>query len=159
MRLLPSLFIFCFAFYLIGFISCSSKEAKNSKPDEEKTKLTFDQIIEKVFDDDGTPVEWHGEALANYFKDSLVINQSGNCGDGDCGQSLAMKNTTAQKLEVLVKGAYNIEGDEGFIACKYIVPAQSEVSIGCSHLCFEDEAYLFDRIIIGSKAYVDSEGE
>lgn len=159
MRVLHDLHLFCFAFCLIGFASCSSKEAKNDESSEEETKLTFAFVVEKVFSGDGTPVEWHGEALANGFQDSLVINKSGKCGDGDCGENMTMKNSSDQELEVLVKGAYNIGGDEGFIACNYIVPAQGEVLIGCSHLCFEGESYLFDRIIIGSKVYEEPEDE
>ncbi|MTI39852.1 hypothetical protein [Fulvivirga lutimaris] len=158
MRLLLNLPLFCFALLTIACNS-SDKTNKQSSNSEEETKLTFDYVVEKVFNDDGTPVEWHGEALANDFKDSLEINKSGKCGDGDCGENMTMKNTTDQDLEVLVKGAYNIGGDEGFIACKYIIAAQSEVSIGCSHLCFEGEAYLFDRVIIGSKVYEDPEEE
>lgn len=150
-------------------ISCStsttgenenSGEAVDNEKTPESTKkdlseLTYRDVIGMVFKDQGEGIEWHGEEMPNTLIESIVINSEGICGDGDCGKTMYITSLDSTKsIEIIMKGAYDLEGDIGYIARKYTLSPGEKLSIGCSHLCYDGKNYLFDRQVVGS-TYVE----
>jgi hypothetical protein len=160
------LFTLLFCTLLISCSSSTNSENNNSDEEapEEKTpettnkdlsELTYRDVVDLVFKDQGEGVEWHGEEMPNTLISLISIGNEGDCGEGDCGKSMYISNTDSTKsIEVIMKGAYDLEGDIGYIARKYILSPGEKLSIGCSHLCYDGKSYLFDRKIVGS-AYIE----
>jgi hypothetical protein len=67
-----------------------------------------------------------------------------------------MNPSPTDTLEVIVNSVYDLEGDAGSIARKYIIPASAKITLGCSHMCFDGTPYEFTREIVGSKVYVEA---
>ena len=139
---------------LIVAIACTPSEKKSAdSTDEVKdvSELTYQDVTEMVFSDEGERIEWHGEQLPNDALEYLAFKQEGKCGENGCGDALYLANTSVDKtIAAVVKGAYNINGDVGYIARKYIIPAGKQLSVGCSHLCYDGQAYKFDREVVSS---------
>jgi len=146
-------------------VSCStSNSSENESAEEQETEespkkdiseLTYSDVIDLVFQDQGEGVEWHGEEVPNTLALSVAISSEEACGEGDCGKAMYITSTDSTKtIEVIMKGAYDLEGDIGYIARKYDLAPGQKLSLGCSHLCFNGKSYLFDRQVVGS-AYIE----
>ncbi len=147
---------------LINIFACRPSTTETTTENEEEgkniTEITYYDLLKEVFEDDGYGIEYHGEALPNEFIESLMITKEGLCGSGGCGEGLFIVNSSAaDTLEIIVNGAYDLEGNIGNIARQYVIPANGKVSIGCSHLCFEGTPYAFERKIVGSKKFIEKE--
>jgi len=140
--------------FLIVTASCTPTGKESNDTTEEKedvSELTYQDVTEMVFSDEGERIEWHGEQLPNEAMDYLSFKLEGKCGEDDCGDALYLTNIHVDRgITAIVKGAYDINGDVGYIARKYIVPAGKQLSVGCSHLCYDGKAYKFDREIVSS---------
>lgn len=162
MKLVTHVIIGCVFASII--VSCSSDKTKEEKMEEveelveeakkDVSQLTYRDIVKLVFNDEGQGIEWHGEAVSNSLQEMLSMTNEGSCGDDSCGKEMFLINNDTIAIEVIVKGAFDIEGDRGHIARKYMVKPGETVSMGCSHLCYDGKAYLFDRSIVGS-SYVE----
>ncbi|MDW3193790.1 MAG: hypothetical protein R8G66_15570 [Cytophagales bacterium] len=116
--------------------------------------LTYMEVVELVFKDEGEGVEWHGEALPNELKEALLIEEGGPCGEHDCGKIVNIRNTSDKTIVAITRGDFDINEEQGYLARKYTIPAGQTRSMGCSHLCYRGEAFPFPRTIVGS-AYSD----
>lgn len=114
------------------------------------SELTFSEVYGMVFGEFGNRREWHGEEMPNTLTNMLSIGSGEPCGEDNCGKDLLLTNNSDKSIGVVVKGAYDIEGDQGYMAVEYQIEASQSVKIGCSHLCYVGKSYLFDRQIVGS---------
>ncbi|MDN5205475.1 hypothetical protein QQ008_29095 [Fulvivirgaceae bacterium BMA10] len=157
-----SIISFCVIFTILTSCTQSSKkEATENAGDEhteaEKKKdvseLTYKEIITLVFTNDaGEGIEWHGEESSKEGAEELAIVMRDQCGEDDCGQQVFLTNSNADKpIKAIIKAPFNIEGEESYAARAYEVPANSEVAIGCSHLCYNGKSYAFTREIVAAE--------
>jgi len=144
---------------ILNFCTPGSHNQSESNVDEPPTsseikkdvsELTFNEVYEAVFGEFGNRREWHGEEMPNTLTSMLSIGTGDPCGEDNCGQELLLTNSTDRSIGVVLKGAYDIEGDQGYMAVEYEIGAGESVNIGCSHLCYVGKSYLFDRQIVGS---------
>lgn len=146
-------------------VSCGQSASSNdSEETEEQTEttatevdeLTYQDVVAMVYDDEGERIEWHGEEMPNELAEFLAITSGEPCGEGDCGSRLTLTNNLDNSITVIIRGDYDIEGDQGFIPRKYIIGGGQKLIIGCSHLCYGGKAYEFQRSIVAS-AYTEAE--
>ncbi|MEP1032962.1 hypothetical protein [Ekhidna sp.] len=153
----------------IMVISCSqtaktdeeeqTKEQAAEQPEAtsgEIDELTYQDVVAMVYDDEGERIEWHGEEMPNELTEFLIITNGEPCGEGECGNRLALTNTSDRSITAIIRGDYDLEGDQGYIPRKYVIGAGKKFMIGCSHLCFGGKAYEFPRTIVAS-AYTETE--
>ncbi len=147
--------------FLCLIFSCSnpSQQAENSGSDKSTTAeepkkvndLTYREVVDLVFKDEGEGIEWHGEALPNDLTSFLVIEEGGPCGENDCGKFVTIRNTSEKTIVAITRGDFDINGEQGYIARKYTIAAGQVLSMGCSHLCYQGEGFPFSRTIVGSE--------
>lgn len=152
--------------FLVGsvLISCSTS---SSNTESEKTEaaadttsakdvsqLTWRDVVAMVYDDQGEGIEWHGEEMPNELTELLVISEGDPCGENDCGQRLSLINVSNRSITTIIRGDYDIEGDQGYIPRKYVIASGDTLMIGCSHLCYNGKGYEFPRTIVAS-AYTE----
>ncbi|GAB4236490.1 MAG: hypothetical protein Tsb0034_11160 [Ekhidna sp.] len=126
------------------------ESGKSAEAKKDVSELTFREVYDMVFGDFGKRREWHGEEMPNTLTDMLAITAGEPCGEGNCGEGLLLTNNADRPIGVVVKGAYDIDGDQGYMATEYEIEAGQSIDIGCSHLCYDGKSYLFDRKIVGS---------
>jgi len=135
----------------------ANSDAETTKKDV--SELNYQDVIALIYSDDGERIEWHGEEAPNTLSELLTIASEGVCGEDDCGQAMTITNNDENKtIETIVKAAYDIEGDIGYMAWKHTLSPGETQSMGCSHLCYNGKAYLFDRQVVGS-VYVEDTTE
>ena len=84
------------------------------------------------------------------------MQEGGRCGENECGKSiLVVNNHESLTLEFIVKAAYDLEGDVGYLARKYQIEPNQELGIGCSDLCYNGKPYSFERSIVASSLVPD----
>ncbi len=149
-------------------VSCSQSAQKNDAEETEETneeltastkgvdQLTFQDVVAMVYDDEGEGIEWHGEEMPNDLIEFLVISSGDPCGEKDCGQRLTLTNNSDQSITTIIRGEYDIEGDQGQIPRKYVIDGGGTLLIGCTHLCYDGKGYEFTRTIVAS-AYTTDE--
>ena len=121
------------------------------------SQLTYRHVIKMVFDDEGEGLEWHGEEMPNEFAKFLTFTTGEACGEGDCGNRLFIKNSADKVMTVIVRGDYDLEGNQGYIPRKYVIDGGASIQIGCSHLCFGGKGYEIPRTIVESAFVSESE--
>lgn len=149
--------------FIISF-SCSTPSNQRDSAEEQTempvdtatdvTQLTFTDVRDMVFDDEGEGVEWHGEEMPNTLISFLTIEPGAPCGEGDCGNRLSLTSSAEKTIELIIKGDYDIKGDQGYMSRKYTIAPGATLMIGCSHLCYGGESFEFLRTIVGS-AYTE----
>ena len=152
-------FIFLYVLFVLSGCSGSNQNkdssAVASEASSEELKdvndLTYMEVVELVFKDEGEGVEWHGEALPNEMKEALVIEEGGPCGEHDCGKTVSIRNTADKTIVAITRGDFDINDEQGYLARKYTILAGQTLSMGCSHLCYRGEAFPFRRAIVGSE--------
>lgn len=139
-------------FLLMLLMACSTSTKESTDDDT----ITYEFIVEQVFNDEGEGIEWHGEAIPNEEDLFLSFSSSGKCGDGDCGESMFMTSSHETKsIEVILKNSYFFDDEEGsYIARKYIIKPKQKMAIGCTHLCYKGKSYEFAREVVGTQ-FVD----
>lgn len=145
-------------FVLLLIFGCSqsspnSESTIESITDELKNvnDLTYQEVVDLVFQDNGEGVEWHGEALPNDLKEFLIIEEGSPCGENDCGKSVTIRNTSDKTIVAITRGDFDINAEQGYLARKYVLVAGETLSMGCSHLCYRGEAFPFARMVVGSE--------
>ncbi|WP_436515523.1 hypothetical protein [Ekhidna sp. To15] len=151
---------FLLFFISIALISCGpsserseseqTEESAETETTQEVDQLTYQDVVAMVYDDQGEGIEWHGEEMPNDLTQFLVITEGNVCGEGDCGKRLSLINTSDRSITTIIRGDYDIEGDQGYIPRKYVVSASDTLMIGCSHLCYGGKGYSFPRTIVAS---------
>ncbi|MEP5611595.1 MAG: hypothetical protein ABJP45_05065 [Cyclobacteriaceae bacterium] len=141
---------------LLFFLSFCSTPAKQNEttaesPQSSEDTLTYMQIYDLVIQETGERIEWHGEEVDKSALEFLTITENGPCGQNDCGKALVLNNTSTNQVHVLVHSPFQIEDVTSELATKYTIEANSTISIGCSHLCYAGDSYLFERRIVGAK--------
>ncbi|MEP1095085.1 MAG: hypothetical protein ABJG78_08245 [Cyclobacteriaceae bacterium] len=149
MRLLP---LFSLLFFL-SFCSTPPKQGETAAETQQSSEdtLTYMQLYDLVIQDTGERIEWHGEEIDQSAAGFLSINENGRCGENDCGKALALNNSGADQIHVVIQAPFQIEDVSSHLATKYTIAGNSTISIGCSHLCYAGEAHLFERRIVGAK--------
>ncbi len=158
---------YLFLFFLgMAIMSCSTSSssteteqtetASDSTASKDVDQLTWRDVVAMVYDDQGEGIEWHGEEMPNELTGFLVMSTGDPCGEDDCGQRLSLANTSDRSITTIIRGDYDIEGDQGYIPRKYIIAASDTLMIGCSHLCYAGKGYEFPRTIVAS-AYTEME--
>lgn len=157
---------FTLLFILLVAFSCTStnneqssdttKESETTEAPKDATQLTWRQVVAIVYEDQAEGIEWHGEEMPNELADLLTIDTGEPCGEADCGTRLLLTSSAEKTMTVIIKGDYNIEGDQGYIPRKYTIEPDETLVIGCSHLCYEGKSYEFLREIVGTE-YVDKQ--
>ncbi len=156
--------------YLLLFLFCaviSCTQTKNTEDSEQATEaetepntqdaseLTYSDVVAMVYDDEGERIEWHGEEMPNDLTSFLAVSEGDPCGENDCGKRLTLSNSSDQSITVIMRGDYDIEGDQGYIPRKYVIEGGDNLLIGCSHLCYGGSSYPFPRTIVSSE-YTES---
>ena len=148
------------AIVFVAFSCTSTNKEQSTKtaevaetPEDPKdvTQLTWREVVGLVYDDEGQGVEWHGEEMPNELTEFLAISSGDPCGDGDCGKNLSLTSSAEKSMIVIIKGDYDIEGDQGYIPRRYTIEPGQTLNIGCSHLCYGGKSYEFPRTIVGSE--------
>lgn len=142
----------------MGLTSCNQAPKSNESADthveksapQDVSQLTYQDVVTLVYDDEGEGMEWHGEEMPNSLKELLAIEEGAPCGEGNCGKRLSLHSSGDRTMTVIIKGDYDIKGDQGYIPRKYVIEPGQSMDIGCSHLCFGMEAIPFYRSIVGS---------
>lgn len=116
------------------------------------SSLTYREMRAIVFKDtEGQFIEWHGEALDMMAADSLSFQQNTPCGEGGCGKSITITNTSNQLIEAIINTTFDIPGQPGRTALQTKISPGASLMLGCSHLCYQEKSYLFDYKIVGAK--------
>ena len=131
-------------------VSSTDETSESTEVKKDVSELTYMEVYQAVFSEFGSRREWHGEEMPNTLTEMLTISSGEPCGEDNCGKALQLKNSSDRSIGVVVKGAYDIQGDQGYMAVEYEVGAGESIKIGCSHFCYNGESYLFDRQIVGS---------
>jgi hypothetical protein len=122
-----------------------------SKAKSDISQLTYQDVVAMVFDDEGERIEWHGEEMTNELTEFLTIKTGELCGEENCGKRLILTSIASKTISLIVRGDYDLEGDQGYIPRKYVIEGGASLQIGCSHLCFDGKGYEFQRTIVGSE--------
>lgn len=132
----------------------TAEEAEAPESPKDVTQLTWREVVAMVYDDEGDGIEWHGEESPNDLTGFLTIGSGDPCGEANCGNKLTLTSSAEKAMTVIIKGDYDIEGDQGYIPRKYTIEPGQTLMIGCSHLCYDGKSFEFLRTIVGS-AYVE----
>lgn len=144
----------CFTACKTGGSNTDEKASKKSTEAErvkDVSELSVMDLFALIYPDStGTPLEWHGEALPNNLADSLQISEGEPCGDKGCGKQLLLTNNATRAVGLMTKADFSIRDRQAYLACKFEMDPGQTISIGCSHLCYNGEAFPFTRTIVGS---------
>jgi len=145
MRLTPLLI-------LILFMSFCSTPAKQSEvPEEEEPELTYMEFYNLVIQETGQRIEWHGEDLDKSAAEFLTISDGDACGENDCGKAMFLENSSDNLIQVVIQAPYQIDDVSSHLATQYSIEGNTKISIGCSHFCYDGEAYLLERRVVGAR--------
>ncbi len=136
-------------FLFLSFCSSPAKEQDTST--EEEDELTYMELYNLVIQETGQRIEWHGEELETSAAEFLTITKGEACGENDCGKSVFLENSSENRIQVVIQAPFQIEDVSSHLATKYTIEASSKIAIGCSHLCYEGESYLFERRVVGAR--------
>ncbi|MEQ9402925.1 MAG: hypothetical protein RIM99_05015 [Cyclobacteriaceae bacterium] len=137
---------------LLSFCSTPIKEKETSveEPADEPA-LTYMELYNLVIQETGQRIEWHGEELEKDATTFLTISEGEPCGENDCGRAMFLENTSEGTIHVVIQAPFQIEDVTSHLATQYSITGNSKISIGCSHLCYDGESFLFERRIVGAK--------
>lgn len=141
-------------FILFNFCSTPAKENEST---EEEDVLTYMELYEMVVQGTGTRVEWHGEALDQSAVNMLTIFKEGKCGEKECGDAVFIENVSDNMIDFIVQAPFQIDDVTSELATRYSIEGNTKISIGCSHLCYDGESYLFERRIVGAKEITEAD--
>lgn len=118
-------------------------------------QLTYQEMWSAVFgQSDGERIEWHGEAIDQTAIADLSFEESGNCGEGDCGQIIFVKNNSERVIEAVIQSSFSLPEFPPYTAVKLTIPANGKAKMGCNHLCIGDQQFRFSPKAVGA-IYVD----
>ncbi|MEO9966608.1 MAG: hypothetical protein ABJF11_12500 [Reichenbachiella sp.] len=149
------------AFISNSLFSCTQRASDPSAPPEEKhpSELTYIDIYNLALAaENGGGLDFHGDAFGNEATGDISIYASGNCSKDNCGKSLIMENKNTEKsIGVVIKAKFKLPGNKiNEMVRLYQLSAGQTTSIGCSHICHQDNSYMIQREII-SAGYVEIE--
>ena len=137
---------------VVFFFSCKNDKPSTAQVSNENTEqLNYGKMRELVFShSDGERVEWHGEALDESAKGDLEFVEGQPCGESDCGKLIVLKNNSDKAIESVVQSAFSVPDLPTHTATKLTVPANGTATVGCSHLCFGGESFVFSPKVVGA---------
>lgn len=149
-------------FLIISFsiCACSKRTSDPSALPEDKhtSELTYMDIYNLALaDENGGGMDFHGDSFGNDATDDLSIYANGGCGKDECGISLVMENKNAERaISAVIKAKFKLPGNDinEMIRMYQLQPGQA-LSIGCSHICHQDNSYMIQREIV-SAGYIES---
>lgn len=152
--------IVLFALLSISLYSCSKRTSDPSALPEDKhtSELTYMDIYKLALaSENGGGMDFHGEAFGKEATDDLSIYANGGCGKDECGIALVMENKNDEKaIYAVIKAKFRLPGNDinEMIRLYFLEPGQA-LSIGCSHICHQDNSYMIQREIV-SAGYSES---
>ncbi len=150
---------FNYLFLLIFLSSCTTPAKEQDTSTEKEDDLTYMELYNMVTLETGERIEWHGEELDKSATEFLTITEGEPCGENDCGKAMFIENSGDEQVHVVIHAPFQIDDVSSHLATRYSIPANSKIAIGCSHLCYEGEAYLFERRVVGAKTGEQPFGE
>ncbi|WP_084370415.1 hypothetical protein [Reichenbachiella faecimaris] len=145
----------------LSICSCSKRTTDPSAPPEEKhtSELTYMDIYNLALaSENGGGMDFHGDAFGNEASDDLSIYANGSCGKGDCGISLIMENKNIERsISAVIKAKFRLPGNDinEMIRMYQLQPGEA-LSIGCSHICHQDNSYMIQREVV-SAGYIEDD--
>lgn len=146
---------FLFVLVPLCICSCSKRASDPSALPEDKhpSELTYMDIYNLALAaENGGGMDFHGDAFGNEAADDLSIYANGGCGKEECGISLVMENKNAEKpISAVIKAKFKLPGNNinEMIRMYELQPGQA-LSIGCSHICHQDNSYMIQREIVSA---------
>lgn len=147
----------------LGICSCSKRTSDPTALPEDKhtSELTYMDIYNLALAaENGGGMDFHGDSFGNDASDDLSIYANGSCGKGDCGISLVMENKNAEKaISAVIKAKFKLPGNDisEMIRMYQLQPGQA-LSIGCSHICHQDNSYMIQREVV-SAGYTEAKAK
>lgn len=138
-------------FSLVLLMFCSTPAKQEETSDTEEDQLTYMELYNLVTLETGNRIEWHGEDTDKSAAEFLTITEGESCGENDCGKAVYLENSSENLIQVIIQAPFQIEDVSSHLATRYSIEGKSKISIGCSHLCYDGEAYLFERRVVGAK--------
>lgn len=152
-----------FLILLLSICACSKKTSDPSALPEDKhtSELTYMDIYNLALaSENGGGMDFHGDSFGNDATDDLSIYANGSCGKAECGISLVMENKNNEKaIAAVIKAKFKLPGNNinEMIRMYELQPGQA-LSIGCSHICHQDNSYMIQREIV-SAGYTEAKPE
>lgn len=146
---------------IISISACSKKASDPSARPEDKhaSELTYLDIYNiALAAENGGGMDFHGDPFGNEASNDLSIYANGSCGKDECGISLVMENKNSQKaVAAVIKAKFKLPGNNisEMVRMYQLQPGQS-LSIGCSHICHQENSYMIQREIV-SAGYIEVE--
>ncbi|MEP2026397.1 MAG: hypothetical protein ABJH98_08325 [Reichenbachiella sp.] len=140
---------------LLSVCSCSKRTTDPSAPPEEKhtSELTYMDIYNLALaSENGGGMDFQGDDFGNDASDDLSIYANGSCGKGDCGISLIMENKNIESpISAVIKAKFKLPGNNinEMIRMYQLQPGEA-LSIGCSHICHQDNSYMIQREVVSA---------
>lgn len=147
--------LFLLVFFSICLCSCIKKSSNPDALPQDKhvSELTYIDIYHiALAAENGGGVDFHGDSFGNDAADDLSIYANGGCGNDDCGISLVMENKNAEKsISAVIKAKFKLPGNavDEMIRVYRLEPGQA-TSIGCSHICHQENSYMIQREIVSA---------
>lgn len=144
----------------LSICACSKRASDPSALPEDKhtSELTYVDIYNLALaSENGGGMDFHGEASSNEASDDLSIYANGSCGKGDCGISLIMENKNSKRaISAVIKAKFKLPGNDisEMVRMYQLQPGQA-LSIGCSHICHQDNSYMIQREVV-SAGYMET---
>ncbi|WP_422358762.1 hypothetical protein [Reichenbachiella sp.] len=144
--------------FLIIFLSiyaCSKKTSDPSAHPEDKhtSELTYIDIYNLALAaENGGGMDFHGDSFGSDATDDLSIYANGSCGKEECGISLVMENKNAEKaISAVIKAKFKLPGNDiNEMTRMYQLQPGQALSIGCSHICHQENSYMIQREIVSA---------
>lgn len=144
----------------LSIYACSKRTSDPSALPEDKhtSELTYMDIYNLALAaENGGGMDFHGDSFGNDATDDLSIYANGSCGKEECGISLVMENKNAEKaISAVIKAKFKLPGNDiNEMTRMYQLQPGQALSIGCSHICHQDNSYMIQREIV-SAGYIET---
>jgi len=109
--------------------------------------------------ENGGGMDFQGDSFGNDATDDLSIYANGSCGEEDCGISLVMENKNPEKsIVAVIKSKFKLPGNNinEMIRMYQLKPGEA-LSIGCSHICHQENSFMIQREVVSAGYMKDSE--
>lgn len=148
-------------FILVSLVSlslgaCSKRTSDPSAPPEEKqaSELTYEDIYELALaSQNGGGTTFDGSDFGKEAIDDISIYANGSCSKKTCGISLVMENKNSERpIIAVIRAKFKLpRNDIDEMLREYeLLPGQA-LSIGCSHICHQDNSYMIQREIVSAR--------
>ncbi|UXX78411.1 hypothetical protein N7E81_13700 [Reichenbachiella carrageenanivorans] len=145
---------------LLSLGACSKRTTDPSAPPEEKqaSELTYKDIYELALaSQNGGGAAFEGNEFSKEATDDISIYANGSCSKKKCGIALIMENKNAERpIAAVIRAKFKLPGNkiDEMLREYELLPGQA-LSIGCSHICHQDNSYMIQREIVSAR-YTES---